>query len=208
MSLPHETRKGIETRAVVLTHCGLELRANGEGKMPGLVGYPALYDSRSSDLGGFVEIIRQGALSGALTRAKDVIANVNHDRSKVLGRFPDPGTVRLSNNQKGLRMEIDELPDTSFARDLVTSLKRRDVRGMSFAFRTLEDTWREEILDGQRVTVRELVDLDLHDVSVVTDPAYPATEVGLRSLELFKAKSTNQSWLFEVRLRLCEAASK
>ncbi|MDE2427044.1 MAG: HK97 family phage prohead protease [Elusimicrobia bacterium] len=196
----------IETRTVVVGTCELELRAAGEGKkMPGLVGYPALYDSRSSDLGGFVETIRQGTFSGALQRAKDVVATINHDRGKVLGRYPDPGTVRLSNNQKGLRMEIDELPDTSFARDMVESLRRGDVRGMSFAFRTIEDAWREEIVDGQKMVVRELRDLELHDVSVVTDPAYPATEVGLRSLELFRAKARDGIGMFEMRLRLAEA---
>lgn len=208
MPLPADN---IETRQFLVAECEFELRAVDGQKMPGLVGYPALYGSLSRDLGGFREIIRGGAFAGALQRAEDVVATINHDRSKVLGRFPNPGTCRLSQNVKGLRMEIDELPDTSYARDMVESIRRGDVRGMSFAFRTIEDAWREEIIDNQRCVVRELVDMDLHDVSVVTDPAYPETSVGLRSLQTFQAKSLEVPAktgmeLLGMRLRLTEAA--
>jgi phage head maturation protease len=54
---------------------------------------------------------------------------------------------------------------------------------MSFAFRTLTDNWRTQ--DGEQI--RELIDVDLVDVSVVAYPAYPATTVSTRALEQAKA---------------------
>ena len=48
---------------------------------------------------------------------------------------------------------------------------------MSFGFMTRSDQWRVD--DGEEI--RELLDVDLFDVSVVAFPAYPQTEAGLRS---------------------------
>ena len=50
---------------------------------------------------------------------------------------------------------------------------------MSFAFVAREETW--QFNDGDEPDVRELVDVDLFDVSVVTFPAYPDTSVAVRS---------------------------
>jgi hypothetical protein len=48
----------------------------------------------------------------------------------------------------------------------------------SFRFRTKTDNWRME--DGE--TVRDLIDVDLMDVSVVTFPAYEDTVTNVRSI--------------------------
>lgn len=193
----------LETRYLPLQTAGLELRAAEGDGMPTLVGYAAVYDSRSSDLGGFVETIRQGAFSQSLSRGVDVRALINHDSARILGRTKS-NTCTVTNNQKGLRYEVP-LPDTSYARDLVASIKRGDIQGSSFAFRTIEDAWREEILDGQRLVVRELIEVEVHDVSPVTDPAYPATEVGLRSLDVFRQQQIIRPGLAVLQMRLALA---
>ena len=79
-----------------------------------------------------------------------------------MGRWPNPGTLRLSADRTGLRMEIDDLPNTSYARDLVESMRRKEIVGMSFAFRTISDSWREETLGKKLVVVRELIDLEAY----------------------------------------------
>jgi phage head maturation protease len=61
----------------------------------------------------------------------------------------------------------------------MSALKRRDVSQMSFGFSTLGDEWRMDITPPERT----LTDVELFDVSPVTFPAYPQTEVALRSLE-------------------------
>jgi len=151
-----------------------ELRvANTDGKRR-IVGYAAVFDSLSVDLGGFVERIRPGAFSKTIKTA-DVRALWNHDANYVLGRTKS-GTLRLAEDDKGLRIEIDP-PDTTWANDLITSIERGDVDQMSFGFRAIRDEWSKE--DGQ--TVRELIEVELFDVSPVTFPAYEATQVSVRT---------------------------
>lgn len=166
-----------ETRA--LTGAACELRAEGEGGT--IVGYAAVYNQLSEDLGGFRERILPGAFKRALGGEADVRALINHDEALVLGRTKS-GTLRLRSTAKGLAVQIDP-PQTGYARDLRESMSRGDVDGMSFAFGKAKDEWGEEQIDGKPVTVRTVRDVDIYDVSVVTYPAYPQTEVALRSLQ-------------------------
>lgn len=167
------------------TLTGIEVRAT-EGQSSKIVGYAAVFNSMSEDL-GFREIVMPGAFDRALLEGQDVRALVNHDENQILGRTKS-GTLRLSIDPKGLLAEITP-PDTQAARDIMTSIKRGDLDGMSFAFRTLTDAWRTQ--DGQQI--RELRDLDLVDVSVVAFPAYEATSVSARALEQAKAAAAPPS---------------
>jgi phage head maturation protease len=74
------------------------------------------------------------------------------------------------------------LPITSYAYDVHALVERGDVNQMSFAFRPRKggETWVTE--EGQRL--RRLRSLSLYDVSVVTYPAYQATTVAARTLEM------------------------
>lgn len=155
----------------------VELRAASEDKPPRLVGYAAVFDTLSDDLGGFREVIKPGAFDRALSEGHDVRALRDHDPSKLLGRTTSK-TLRLAVDDHGLAVEID-LPDTQEGRDTQTLVNRGDLTQMSFAFRTMADQWRTE--EGE--PIRELLDLELFDVSVVAYPAYPATEVSARALE-------------------------
>lgn len=141
-------------------------------------GYAAVFNSRSQDLGGFVEVIRPGAFARALDM--DVRALWNHDSNHVLGRTKN-GTLRLREDEHGLYMEVD-LPDTAMGRDVHEMVRRGDVDQMSFAFSVNKggEEWRKE--DGQQV--RELLDVALYDVSPVTYPAYEATSVSARALAI------------------------
>ena len=165
----------IERRALT----GIEVRAKDGGPTK-IVGYAAVFNSMSEELFGFREIIMPGAFDRAMREKHDVRALVNHDADQIIGRTKS-GTLVLSVDERGLKAEI-EPPDTQAARDAVTSIKRGDLDGMSFAFRTLTDAWRTE--GGQEI--RELKDLELIDVSVVAFPAYSATTVSARALEHVK----------------------
>jgi uncharacterized protein len=146
-----------------------------------IVGHAALFDSLSEDLGGFREKIAPGAFADAV--GDDVRALWNHDPNHVLGRTRS-GTLRLSEDEHGLAIEVDP-PDTQMARDLVVLMERGDVSQMSFGFRTIEDSW--EKVDGQNV--RTLKRVSLFDVSPVTFPAYPDTDVAVRSLHKWEVVS-------------------
>jgi Escherichia/Staphylococcus phage prohead protease len=159
-------------------------------------GYAIVFNVMSQDLGGFREIIKPEAVSRTLEEALDVRALVDHDSGKVIGRTR-AGTLELRKDRKGLRVNIDTA-DTTAGRDVLVSVRRGDLSGMSFAFRTLTDEWRME--DGE--AIREVLDMTISEVSIVSFPAYQQTsvETAQRSLQEFRAQARGKSidWLRKV----------
>ncbi len=165
----------IEHRAY--SNSPLELRAV-EGKPATLRGYAAVFGKPSLDLGGFVETIRKGAFSRSLSENDEVLAFAYHDSSKPLARR-SAGTLTLSEDDTGLLVEI-QLADTTLARDVAADVAARNIEGMSFGFSTRKDAWtRANTPNGP--DLRELIDVQLFEVSAVTMPAYPDTALALRS---------------------------
>lgn len=153
-----------------------ELRAV-DGDSPKIVGYAAVFGERSDNLGDFYEVIEPGAFADSI-KTDDIRALWNHDSNLVLGRNKS-GTLEVSEDKQGVRVEI-EPPE--WAKPQMETIRRGDVDQMSFGFRTIEDRW--ETVDGKNV--RTLIKASLFDVSPVTFPAYPQTEVAVRSLEVWQ----------------------
>ncbi len=168
--------KKIERRTITVDR--LEVRADGEGETPKIVGHAAVFDTFSEPIFGmFVERIQPGAFKRAIEEEQDVRALVNHDESAILGRTKS-GTLELREDDEGLAIEIDP-PDTSYAHDLIESIRRGDIDQMSFSFRATKELFSEgEGPNGE--DVRDLIDVDLFDVSPVTFPAYPDTDLAVR----------------------------
>ena len=158
----------------------LELRMDGD--KPTVVGYGAVFNSMSNDLGGFREYISPKAFEGRLE--DDVRFLINHD-GMPLARTTN-GTLRLSVDEKGLKYEAD-MPNTSTARDLMELLKNGTISQSSFAFTVEEDSW--EVKDGMNIRTIDKVS-QLYDVSSVTYPAYNAasSSVALRSMKEWQEK--------------------
>jgi hypothetical protein len=161
---------------------GFELRATPDGR--GITGHAAVFNQRSEDLGGFQEEIAPGAFDGALAAGADVRALINHNPEKILGRTKS-GTLRCKTDDVGLSFDCDT-PDTQYARDLHVSIARRDIDACSFGFRVGPGNaeWSEEKTpDGGILTIRRINKIaELFDVSPVTFPAYPQTDVSARAL--------------------------
>jgi uncharacterized protein len=132
-----------------------------------VVGYAAVYGAEAR-LDGFVETIQRGAFSGVLDG--DVRCLLNHDANVVLGRTKS-GRLRLHDEQRGLRFEVD-MPDSRA--DLREAVRRGDIDGASFRFRVAEDQW-----DGDRRTITRIG--ELRDITLATYPAYPQTSIELRT---------------------------
>lgn len=164
---------------------GLEIRESKQDGVIGvLAGYAATFNQRSEVMYDFVEIVKHGAFKRSLDSGEDVRALAHHQSAGIIGRR-SAKTLRVSEDAKGLAIEVD-VPDTTVGRDLLTLVKRGDITGMSFGFQTVEDKWSWEQAQGQpKLYVRELIDVDLFEVSAVTWPAYPSTSVEARSLEEF-----------------------
>jgi HK97 family phage prohead protease len=144
-------------------------------------GYAAVYNSDSEWMGGFYEQIAKGAFDEVMDN--DTRAYFNHDENLLLGRVSS-GTLRLGSDERGLYYEVD-LPNTSYANDLVELMKRGDVNQSSFAFLIDRDRWEER--DGKTYRIIEKVSR-LLDVSPVAQPAYPDA-----TSELMMRKDTPES---------------
>lgn len=154
----------IERRASLV-----EVRAAGRR----LEGYAAVFEQRTS-IADFSETIARGAFTDALRSGRDVLALVDHDPQRLLGRTKN-STLRLAEDERGLAFSID-MPDTQLGRDMVAMAERGDLGGASFGFRVPKggDAW-----EGRN---RTLVKVDLIDVSaVIAFAAYPQTSVTARS---------------------------
>jgi HK97 family phage prohead protease len=182
-----------------------ETRTDAAGREQNyLVGVSAVFNQWTSivDLPDYKmrEIVRPGAFSAALAERQDVRSLFNHDPNFVLGRTT-AGTLSLREIDRGLLAET-LLSDSATVRDLVvTPVSRRDITGQSFAFLPRNEGYGETTVDrgdgriivkrsGERIVYevrggveyvdRELLSVDLFDITVATYPAYQGTDVGLR----------------------------
>ncbi|CAN7404420.1 HK97 family phage prohead protease [Acidovorax sp. LjRoot74] len=157
----------------------LELRGHGTLKATGnktLTGYAAVFNSEAV-LGDFSEVIRQGAFAKSLATGSNIRALYHHDGTALLGTTRG-GTLQLREDSHGLAFTL-ALPDTSHGRDLAILVDRGDVAGCSFGFRVRDggDRWEQR---GAQL-VRELLDVDLVEITLTSDPAYQDTTVAMRS---------------------------
>jgi HK97 family phage prohead protease len=168
----------IEKRFIELP--AVEIRAEKDSP-PVFYGYAAKFNSRSElIMGYFYEQIAKGAFADTITN-DDIRCLIDHNPTLVLGRNRSK-TLRMREDDSGLYIECT-MPDTTYARDLQATVARGDVSGMSFAFVTEEDAWE---YNKDETPLRTLKRVGLQDVSIVTYPAYAATEVDVRSYERFK----------------------
>lgn len=175
----------IERRAVSLSE--FELRAAG-GTLIEFKGHPSLFDTPyemygGPDKGGWIETVNRKAFTRTLGANPDVSLNVDHGgglSGLPIARTTAPGPtakLHLTTDTTGLlsRAQLDPTADDD-VRQLQQKMALRLIGQMSFAFRTIDDTWNDDY------TERELLQLDLHrgDVSIVTNGANPDTNATLR----------------------------
>jgi HK97 family phage prohead protease len=147
----------------------LELRAVGRR----LEGVAAPYGV-TAHVAGFDERVLAGAFTKTLADGHDILALVDHDQGKLLGRTRN-GSLRLQERAQGLLFELD-VPETTLGRDVLTLAQRGDLGGMSFAFRVKPagERWIKN--------TRELRQVDLVEISAIHAwPVYDGTSVAARS---------------------------
>jgi HK97 family phage prohead protease len=185
-------KKADEKRFVAFTN--LEARQDGEGNK--LIGYASVFDSPSEPM-PFVEYVRRGAFAKTLNDGADVRLLIDHE-GVPLARTKS-GTLMLEEDDRGLRVEASLDPANPDAARVISAMKRGDISQMSFAFRTIKDSWNSDR------SVRELKEVQLYDVSVVTFPAYEETVAEIRSGQTAQEVATIVN-IAPVRLRSAQIA--
>jgi Escherichia/Staphylococcus phage prohead protease len=168
----------IERRAFRVSEIRVE-----QGEKRTITGHAAVFNSKSEEIFGVKgvrEVIRAGAFAKSISRGDDIRALWNHDPNFILGRSKNH-TLEISEDDIGLKVRIFP-PDSTLADGFLETIRRGDVDQMSFGFRTVSDAWQQQ--GGE--TIRELLEVDLFDVSPVTFPAYKQTDVAVRDFILSK----------------------
>ena len=167
----------VERRAI---EAALTLRADPGEAAPSVAGIAARYGVDTVIGDAFVERIAAGAFADAVGR-DDVIFSVNH--SDIPLARTSSGTLMLTEDAVGLKMSARLDPADPDVAALVPKIARGDLGAMSFAFRVDAEHWDE----SGPMPVRTIERVRLVDVSIVTWPAYPETEIALRSLAAAQA---------------------
>jgi HK97 family phage prohead protease len=154
-------------------------RAEGDD-VPKKISLRIPYNSLSEDLGGFREMIAPGAFTRCLRDNSEVMSYWNHDTSKPLARRSN-GSLSLDDDLEALFAEMDAPDDdddpTTWEKDCLRCIRSGNVKGASFAFDVPEggDEW--ERTGG--MWMRTLRDVNLADVSPVSEPAYGESEASV-----------------------------
>lgn len=129
----------------------------------------------------FREKISKGAFSKAIQDAQRIDFLAEHDTSRLLSTT-DNGSLELWEDEEGLKMRATICP-TSYGKDMYELMKHKLVNHMSFGFKAISDKWRK-LTNGtyERIVER----LELLEVSVVRNPAYPQSAIAARGLELIE----------------------
>ena len=172
-----------ETRMETRAYKRATVEYRSESDTPTLVGYSAVFNSYSQNLGGFVEIVDEAAFNDTLARGGNVLGCVNHDVSWLLAST-ESDTMTVETDTTGLRYTMmGDLSDPDWAR-AVAKVKTGKLRGSSFMFRTIDDDWSST---DEGFPLRRLLSVELIENGPVAAPAYratgnPDTQAAIRSL--------------------------
>lgn len=162
-----------------------ETRMTSNGDMV-VSGYVNMTNTLSYELGfvdKFVEKISPGAFTRAINKStetgQDIDFLAEHDDTLVLASTKN-GSLKLTEDETGLYMEA-RIIDTSSGRDYYEMIRSGIITNMSFGFYALEDDWRSVRSDLYERTINEL---DLFEVSAVRRPAYAASTISNRGIDL------------------------
>jgi HK97 family phage prohead protease len=121
-------------------------------------GYAAVFDR--PDRGG--DVVRAGAFARSLGRRGRVPLLWQHDSGRPIGRID-----YLKEDRRGLRV-IARLSESAAGREAAALLRDGAVRGLSFGYR---------VRAARGEAPRELTDVELVEVSLVTLPMQPKARV-------------------------------
>lgn len=131
----------------------------------------------------FKEIIKPEAITRELIEKSDITMLYNHKKDMgVLARSKyGKGSLQIDVDDNGVNFEF-RAKNTNLGNEVFESVRQGDLDGCSFAFYVTRDG--EEWAKEGDVRIRYINKIELlDDFSIVTTPAYSATNVSARSLD-------------------------
>ena len=174
-TVTEERKSAMATAERITMSAEVRAVATDDGTLK-IAGYAATFNQEAENL-SFREQIAPGAFTRSLESADPIFLLVNHQSDQLPLASTQSGTLKLTQDKVGLRMEANLDPANPRAAELASALTRGDVNKMSFAFSINPGG---ESRDGG---VRTITDCTLYEVSVVNMPAYDSTQVGMRSTQ-------------------------
>lgn len=196
----------------------MELRTSEQGEEKSYIveGYATTFNDT-------YELFRDGNYIVMENVDKDAFKNT--DMSDVVFQIDHEGRVYARTRNKSLSLDIDEhglktrtdLSLTSGSREVFDAIEAGLYDRMSFAFTVTKDSYTEEEKeDGTVILTRSILEVGkLYDVSAVSFPANPNTDISARSKDLidgeikrFEAERLHEKELQEKRNALLEQISR
>lgn len=185
----------IERAKADIMHLNMRSELNTREEADDLIieGYFAVFNKQTALGENLYEVVERTAFEESLKGSEDICCLYNHDDGDILARQSN-GTLELRADDKGLFGTVKLNKNDPFARGVHARIKRQDIKHCSFGF---IPTDTELVFDDDTgIVLRKLKSVDLIEVSVVTFPAYEATEIHARKRglaeELEDIKETRQ----------------
>jgi HK97 family phage prohead protease len=158
---------------------------NGDGLT--LQGHGAVFNEWAtidSWEGRFREQIAPGAFRKTLRESgKLVKLQFDHGQHPLIGSLPIGAIKELKEDDRGLYVKA-RLADNWMVQPVRESIANSSIDGMSFRFSVVNETWDKVDSDLPERTITEV---RLFELGPVVFPAYPTTDVGVRSRELVRS---------------------
>ena len=167
--------EGLQVRNITTN---LETREEEDNGKIFLEGYFVVFNRETKLWEGAYEEIDSLAFNNTMNN--DIRALINHDTTLVLGRNKS-NTLQLKADEKGLWGKVEINKDDTDAMNIYQRVKRGDVSGNSFGFNILDEVMEERDDGSVKWIIR---DIDLHEVSITTFPAYEETTIQARCKQL------------------------
>lgn len=152
---------------------------NGEMTISGYINQTEQYSHILGQRKKFREKIKKGAFQRALEKATNINLLYEHNPKAILSSTKG-GHMDLEEDERGLKITARIIP-TSLGKDVHQLIKAKVVNGCSFGFRMLKDSWKK---GNDGIFLRTIEDLELFEVTVCENGAYPQALVSARNLNI------------------------
>lgn len=169
-------RAYFERVKIELIDAKFQVKKADNGKLPMITGYAMVWNTLSSDRGGYkVKLLPN---SGKPAADGPVMALCNHNYDQILGRM-DKGTLSLTFDDHGVKCEVQP-PETSYGRDMVAAIEHGNVDGMSFGMLYDGAEYTESNSEANGGYIREFSKFFFDEVTFTGIPAFVDTSAAVK----------------------------